>query len=122
MGFEPTILAFQLAKTVHDLDRAATVIGVLWIKERIVPSFFFCVGVYLGFPSEEKQFGGGGGVTEQVAEENIKTLKEKNRLRKWETYKTKGLRLSIPCVLRTRATAPNVVSLDETRNFSYILQ
>jgi hypothetical protein len=26
LGFEPTIPVFQLAKTVHDLDRAATVI------------------------------------------------------------------------------------------------
>jgi hypothetical protein len=28
VGFEPTIPAFELAKTVHVLDRAATVIGV----------------------------------------------------------------------------------------------
>jgi hypothetical protein len=27
MGFEPTIAALELAKTVHALDRAATVIG-----------------------------------------------------------------------------------------------
>jgi hypothetical protein len=27
VGFEPTIPAFDQAKTVHDLDRAATVIG-----------------------------------------------------------------------------------------------
>jgi hypothetical protein len=27
VGFEPTILAFERAKTVHTLDRAATVIG-----------------------------------------------------------------------------------------------
>jgi hypothetical protein len=27
MGFEPTILVFGRAKTVHALDRAATVIG-----------------------------------------------------------------------------------------------
>jgi hypothetical protein len=27
VGFEPTILMFELAKTVHALDRAATVIG-----------------------------------------------------------------------------------------------
>jgi hypothetical protein len=27
VGFEPTILVFELAKTVHVLDRAATVIG-----------------------------------------------------------------------------------------------
>jgi hypothetical protein len=27
MGFEPTILVFERAKTVHILDRAATVIG-----------------------------------------------------------------------------------------------
>jgi hypothetical protein len=29
VGFEPTIPAFERAKTVHDLDRAATVIGIL---------------------------------------------------------------------------------------------
>jgi hypothetical protein len=29
MGFEPTIPAFERAKTVHALDRAATVIGIL---------------------------------------------------------------------------------------------
>jgi hypothetical protein len=28
VGFEPTILGFERAKTVHVLDRAATVIGV----------------------------------------------------------------------------------------------
>jgi hypothetical protein len=27
LGFEPTILAFERAKTVHALDQAATVIG-----------------------------------------------------------------------------------------------
>jgi hypothetical protein len=27
MGFEPTISAFEVAKTVHALDRAANVIG-----------------------------------------------------------------------------------------------
>jgi hypothetical protein len=27
MGFEPTIPVFERAKTVHDLDRVATVIG-----------------------------------------------------------------------------------------------
>jgi hypothetical protein len=29
MGFEPTIPVFKQAKTVHALDRAATVIGVI---------------------------------------------------------------------------------------------
>jgi hypothetical protein len=29
VGFEPTITAFERAKTVHALDRAATVIGTL---------------------------------------------------------------------------------------------
>jgi hypothetical protein len=29
VGFEPTIPAFELAKIVHALDRAATVIGIL---------------------------------------------------------------------------------------------
>jgi hypothetical protein len=33
MGFEPTIPAFELAKTVHALDRAATVIGGRIIRE-----------------------------------------------------------------------------------------
>jgi hypothetical protein len=28
MGFEPTIPAFELAKTFHALDRAVTVIGI----------------------------------------------------------------------------------------------
>jgi hypothetical protein len=28
VGFEPTIPVFELAKTVHVLDRAATVIGI----------------------------------------------------------------------------------------------
>jgi hypothetical protein len=28
VGFEPTILAFERAKTVHALDRAASVIGI----------------------------------------------------------------------------------------------
>jgi hypothetical protein len=28
VGFEPTIPAFERAKTVHALDRAATVIGI----------------------------------------------------------------------------------------------
>jgi hypothetical protein len=28
VGFEPTIPVFELAKTVHALDRAATVIGI----------------------------------------------------------------------------------------------
>jgi hypothetical protein len=28
VGFEPTILVFERAKTVHVLDRAATVIGL----------------------------------------------------------------------------------------------
>jgi hypothetical protein len=28
VGFEPTILALEWAKTVHALDRAATVIGI----------------------------------------------------------------------------------------------
>jgi hypothetical protein len=37
-GFEPTILAFERAKTVHALDRAATVIGLVqyllkWIQK-----------------------------------------------------------------------------------------
>jgi hypothetical protein len=43
-------------------------------------------------------------------------------IRKWETYKTKGFRLSTPRVLRTRGNARKVESLDETRNSSYILQ
>jgi hypothetical protein len=30
MGFEPTIPAFEQAKTVHALDRAATVIGIAY--------------------------------------------------------------------------------------------
>jgi hypothetical protein len=30
VGFEPTIPLFERAKTVHDLDRAATVIGNGW--------------------------------------------------------------------------------------------
>jgi hypothetical protein len=33
VGFEPTILVFERAKTVHALDRAATVIG----KTLIIP-------------------------------------------------------------------------------------
>jgi hypothetical protein len=28
MGFEPTISVFELAKTIHALDRAATVSGI----------------------------------------------------------------------------------------------
>jgi hypothetical protein len=32
VGFEPTIPAFEWAKTVHDLDRAATVIGIINIR------------------------------------------------------------------------------------------
>jgi hypothetical protein len=30
MGFEPTIPVFERAKTVHALDRVATVIGHVW--------------------------------------------------------------------------------------------
>jgi hypothetical protein len=32
VGFEPTIPAFERAKTVHVLDRAATVFGVIAIE------------------------------------------------------------------------------------------
>jgi hypothetical protein len=32
VGFEPTITAFERAKTVHVLDRAATAIGIVVIK------------------------------------------------------------------------------------------
>jgi hypothetical protein len=31
VGFEPTIPTSERAKTVHDLDRAATVIGAMWV-------------------------------------------------------------------------------------------
>jgi hypothetical protein len=43
VGFEPTILAFEQAKTVHALDRVATVIGTesLWR-----PKFFFKMQTY----------------------------------------------------------------------------
>jgi hypothetical protein len=34
VGFEPTIPAFKRAKTVHALDRAAAVIGVMINKPR----------------------------------------------------------------------------------------
>jgi hypothetical protein len=33
MGFEPTIPVFQRAKVVHDLDRAAIVIGITTILQ-----------------------------------------------------------------------------------------
>jgi hypothetical protein len=36
MGFEPTILAFERAKTVHALDRTATVIGKTICKSQKV--------------------------------------------------------------------------------------
>jgi hypothetical protein len=31
VGFEPTIAVFELANTVHDLDRAATQIGFCYL-------------------------------------------------------------------------------------------
>jgi hypothetical protein len=31
VGFEPTIPVFERAKTVHSLDRAAAVIGLLYV-------------------------------------------------------------------------------------------
>jgi hypothetical protein len=34
MGFEPTIPAFEGAKTVHALDSAATVIDIIRIKKQ----------------------------------------------------------------------------------------
>jgi hypothetical protein len=34
-GFEPTILAFERAKTVHASNRAITVIGVLRISDAL---------------------------------------------------------------------------------------
>jgi hypothetical protein len=43
VGFEPTIPVFERAKTIHALDRAATVIGAMWIsaaemsKRNIIP-------------------------------------------------------------------------------------
>jgi hypothetical protein len=36
VGFEPTIPAIQRAKTVHALDRAATVIGITLYGEHIL--------------------------------------------------------------------------------------
>jgi hypothetical protein len=43
MGFEPTILAFERAKTVHALDRAATVVGLkLYDKLKISRKYFDC--------------------------------------------------------------------------------
>jgi hypothetical protein len=35
VGFEPTIPAFERAKTIHSLDRAATVTGTLIISSRL---------------------------------------------------------------------------------------
>jgi hypothetical protein len=40
MGLEPMIPGFERAKTVHALDRAATVIGfVIFYKQKIQPNF-----------------------------------------------------------------------------------
>jgi hypothetical protein len=42
MGFEPTIRTFERAKTVHALDRAATVIGAtMLILSKIIYIFFY---------------------------------------------------------------------------------
>jgi hypothetical protein len=38
VGFEPTIPVFEQAKTVHALDREATVTGVRVVKSRMVKS------------------------------------------------------------------------------------
>jgi hypothetical protein len=39
VGLEPSIPAFEPAKTVHDLDRAATVIG-MYVREKKNEVFF----------------------------------------------------------------------------------
>jgi hypothetical protein len=41
VGFEPTIPAFDQAKTVHALDRVATVIGfrLIWHSDNVVDSY-----------------------------------------------------------------------------------
>jgi hypothetical protein len=35
VGFDPTIPAFEQVKTVHAVDRAATVIGTRWDEMRL---------------------------------------------------------------------------------------
>jgi hypothetical protein len=49
VGFEPTIPAFKRAKTVHALDRAATVFGKIKIYTTIFFPRLFCTGVKRGF-------------------------------------------------------------------------
>jgi hypothetical protein len=36
VGFEPTIQVFERAKTVHDLDRAATVVGYVNLNDELI--------------------------------------------------------------------------------------
>jgi hypothetical protein len=44
--FKPTIPVFERAKTVHDLDRAATVIGCSFVGTKII-IVQFCCGFYV---------------------------------------------------------------------------
>jgi hypothetical protein len=43
VGFEPTTLVFERAKTVHALDRAATVIGTVPCISQLIPSVLMAV-------------------------------------------------------------------------------
>jgi hypothetical protein len=51
VGFEPAILVFEQAKTVHALDRAATVIGQVFIRRWEIQThlglFFYSVAYTL---------------------------------------------------------------------------
>jgi hypothetical protein len=47
MGFEPTISVLERAKTVHALDRAATVIGIMFDYRRLFNDTVSSVNVIL---------------------------------------------------------------------------
>jgi hypothetical protein len=46
VGFEPTIPVFERAKTVHALDRAATVIGYNFIQDHMISSLLHPTTVF----------------------------------------------------------------------------
>jgi hypothetical protein len=48
MGFEPSIPAFERAKTVHDLDRAATMIGLVSVYSGHTPGNLYVITLDMG--------------------------------------------------------------------------